>query len=337
MLNRGEIASIVANCEIFKRKAGTKTLSTLINKFKHVPVLLEQVLSFLNIKPNGIYVDATVGGAGHSVEIAKRLTTGKLVCFDKDPDALEAASKRLESFKNVTLTNCNFGALHQKLNALNISSIDGILFDLGVSSFQLDEPSRGFSYKTNGPIDMRMSKKGVSAFDVVNSFSVEQLIKIISTFGEERFAKSISKKIVCFREIAPLKTTMQLAEVIKSAIPAKFKRRKNPCKKTFQALRIFINNELDELILGLNSSFKLLKPGGRAVFISFHSLEDRLIKQTFVKLSVGCICPPKTPICICNNEPQARILTKKPVVASAQEQLANPRCKSAKLRALEKL
>ena len=337
MLNRGETSSIVANLEIFKRKAGTKTLSTLINKFKHVPVLLEQVLSFLNIKPNGIYVDATVGGAGHSVEIAKRLTTGKLFCFDKDPDALEAASKRLESFKNVTLTNCNFGALHQKLNALNINSIDGILFDLGVSSFQLDEPSRGFSYKTNGPIDMRMSKKGVSAFDVVNSFSVEQLIKIISTFGEERFAKSIAKKIVSFREIAPLKTTMQLAEVIKSAIPAKFKRRKNPCKKTFQALRIFINNELDELILGLNSSFKLLKPGGRAVFISFHSLEDRLIKQTFVKLSVGCICPPKTPICICNNEPQARILTKKPVVASAQEQLANPRCKSAKLRALEKL
>ena len=336
-MNRGETSSIVANFEIFKRKAGTKTLSTLINKFKHVPVLLEQVLSFLNIKPNGIYVDATVGGAGHSVEIAKRLTTGKLFCFDKDPDALEVASKRLESFKNVTLTNCNFGALHQKLNALNINSIDGILFDLGVSSFQLDEPSRGFSYKTNGPIDMRMSKKGVSAFDVVNSFSVEQLIKIISTFGEERFAKSIAKKIVSFREIVPLKSTMQLAEVIKSAIPAKFKRRKNPCKKTFQALRIFINNELDELILGLNSSFKLLKPGGRAVFISFHSLEDRLIKQTFVKLSVGCICPPKTPICICNNEPQARILTKKPVVASAQEQLANPRCKSAKLRALEKL
>lgn len=312
-------------------------MSSLINKFKHVPVMLEQVLSSLQIKPNGIYVDATVGGAGHSIEIAKKLKTGKLFCFDRDPDALKVASKRLQNFKCALVVEGSFSTLQQKLNELNVKLVDGFLFDLGVSSFQLDEPSRGFSYKSAGPIDMRMSKKGASALEAVNNLSVEQLTEIILKFGEERFAKAISKKIVFTREKSPLLTTTQLAEVVKSAIPAKFKRKKNPCKKTFQALRMFINNELEELAIGLNSSFKLLKPGGRVVFISFHSLEDKLVKQKFIELSTGCTCPPKTPICICNNKPKAKILNRKPIVASIEEQLANPRCKSAKLRALEKL
>lgn len=312
-------------------------LKSTPKEFIHTPVMLKEVLQFLQVKPDGTYVDATVGGAGHSIEIAKQLKTGKLFCFDKDPDALNAAGKKLAPFECATLIESSFSHLQKQLEQFNIKAVDGVLFDLGVSSFQLDEPSRGFSFQNDGPLDMRMSKKGPSAFEIVNSFSAEKLEAIILKFGEERFAKAISRKIVLERQNKPISTTGQLAEIVKSAVPAKFKRKKNPCKKTFQAIRICTNNELEELKLGLNDAFEILKPGGRIVALSFHSLEDKLVKHKFVELSQGCICPPKTPICICNNKPKAKILNKKPVVPTENEAELNPRSKSVKLRALEKL
>lgn len=305
--------------------------------FKHIPVLLKETIQFLNIKPNGVYVDATVGGAGHSAKIAENLTSGLLFCFDKDPDAIAAAKLKLHKFKFANFSLCSFNKMTSKLENSNISSIDGVLFDLGVSSFQLDEPSRGFSYKFDGPLDMRMSKIGVSAFEVVNKFDEKKLKNIIKIFGEEKFASSIVKKIVLHRSKQAITTTFQLADIVKSAVPAKFRRIKNPCKKTFQAIRIFINNELNELQEGLNQAFNLLRPSGRLVTISFHSLEDKIIKHFFTSLSRGCVCPPKTPICICNNKPKLKILTKKPILPSFTEQQQNPRSKSAKLRAIEKL
>ena len=224
-----------------------------------------------------------------------------------------------------------------KCTELNIPKVDGVLFDFGVSSFQLDTPKRGFSYKSDGPLDMRMSKKGISAFDVVNSFEENKLKNLIKNFGEEQFAGFIAKKIVSFRKKQLISTTLQLAQIVSSAIPAKFRRLKNPCKKTFQAIRIFVNDELNELHEGLNQAFQLLKPTGRMVTISFHSLEDKIVKHFFVKLSQNCICPPKTPVCICKNKPKLKILTKKPILASTEEIKNNPRSKSAKLRAIEKL
>lgn len=313
--------------------------------FHHIPVMAEEVVAMLNLKSAGIYVDATVGGAGHAIRIAKVLQTldhnqnnkSQLICFDRDPDAVEAATNRLKDVNIAKVMLSEFSKMKQQLAKLNIFSVDGVLMDLGVSSFQLDNANRGFSHKKIGQLDMRMSKKGISAFDVVNGFEKNRIAKILRDFGDEKFANLIAAKIAIVRQKAPIQTTTELAQIVKLAVPAKFRRQKNPCKKTFQAIRIAVNDEITELQQGLDAAFELLKPQGRLIIISFHSLEDKLVKHSFLELSKGCICPPKTPFCICNNKPKAQILNKKPLLPSDDEILRNPRCKSAKLRALKKL
>lgn len=306
-------------------------------EFNHVPVLLHETLEGLNIKPNGIYVDCTVGGAGHSLEIAKRLSNnGKLIGLDRDPDAVLVASERLNGY-NATILQKNYSQIKDALEYLNIDSVDGVLMDLGVSSHQLDTVERGFSYHYDAPLDMRMSQSGISAFDVVNKYSYEQLSKIIFEFGEEKFSNKIASNIVKAREIQPIDTTLQLAEIIKNSIPAKFKREKNPCKKTFQAIRMEVNGELEHLSIGLDDAFSSLKSGGRLAIITFHSLEDRLVKQRFVSLCRGCTCPPDFPQCVCGKKPLGKLVNKKPIEAKPLELEQNNRSRSAKLRIIEKI
>ncbi len=307
-----------------------------IEIFSHNPVLLKECVEGLEIKPEGIYVDATVGGAGHSIEIAKKLESGKLFAFDRDPDAVLVSKKRLSSFPAFVI-NSNFCEMKKRLEAREIREVDGILIDLGVSSYQLDNPKRGFSYRHDGALDMRMSKQGVTAAEIVNKFSEEELIEILKKYGQERFARSIASSIVKRRSQKLIQTTLDLANIIKFSIPAKFRRRKNPCKKSFQAIRIAVNGELESLEIGLEASFELLKAGGRLVVITFHSLEDRLVKQKYKIWSRGCVCPPKSPICVCGNVPRAKIVNKKAIRPSNLEIATNPRSKSAKLRILEKL
>ena len=303
--------------------------------FHHVPVLFNEAIESLQIKPNGIYVDCTSGGGGHSTAIAKRLLDGRLIAIDRDPEAIETLKERLGKFDCVTLVHDNFFNIRQILDNLGIDAVDGILADLGVSSHQLDDPSRGFSFHNDAPLDMRMSLEGVSAKQVVNTLSQSELQKIIFEYGEEKFAPSISRAIVKAREIAPIETTLELSEIIKSAMPAAAKRDGHPARRTFQAIRIFVNQEIQGLGEAAQSMFDCLKEGGRVSIITFHSLEDRVIKQAFAPLAKGCTCPRNFPVCVCGNTPKAKVL--KAVSPGKQEIGENPRSRSAKLRTAEKL
>lgn len=307
-------------------------------EFAHTSVLLEETIEGLAIKPDGIYVDGTLGGAGHSSHIAARLRTGRLIGIDQDAEAIEAATKRLEPWQeHVTLVRDNYCNLPAVLNSLSIDKVDGIMLDLGVSSYQLDNAERGFSYHNDAPLDMRMSKEGTSARDIVNEYSKEQLTKILYEYGEEKFAPRIAETIIKKRSEKPVETTTELADIVRDSIPAKFRRDKNPCKKTFQAIRIAVNCEFDHLDRALDEGFELLKPGGRFCIITFHSLEDRIVKQRFAGWCKGCTCPPDFPVCVCGNKPKGKLVCRKPLEASEEELEANPRSRSAKLRIIEKL
>lgn len=306
-------------------------------EFLHVPVLLNECIDGLNINPDGIYVDGTAGGAGHSSAIASHLGSGgRLISLDRDPDAVAVASKRLSVYPNALVVHSNYSQMREVLDNLGIDKVDGILMDLGVSSFQLDEESRGFSYHSDAPLDMRMSKEGLSAADVVNTFSEKELAKIIFEYGEEKFSRRIAYGIVNARADAPLQTTQQLADIIRNSVPQKARREKNPCKKTFQAIRIAVNGELDHLSEGLDEAFYSLKNGGRLAVITFHSLEDRLVKQRFAGWCKGCICPPDFPKCVCGHKPQGKLVNRKPIEAEQQELERNNRSRSAKLRIIER-
>jgi 16S rRNA (cytosine1402-N4)-methyltransferase len=292
----------------------------------------------LAIKPNGIYIDGTVGGGGHSFEIAKKLDTGRLIAIDQDPDAIDAAKIRLHEYANVvTLLKANFSDIKDILASQNIDGVDGILLDLGVSSHQFDTPQRGFSYNYDAPLDMRMSQDGKSASDLVNTASFPELARILREYGEEKFASKIASLIIKERAINPVKTTFELSELIKRAIPAATRRTgHHPARKTFQALRIAVNGELEALSKLLDEALSILKPQGRLCIITFHSLEDRMVKQRFVSWAQGCICPPDFPICICNNKPQVSIVYRKGIEPTQEEQELNPRSRSARLRVIEK-
>ncbi len=290
----------------------------------------------LNIKPDGVYVDGTTGGAGHSREIAKRLTTGRLIAIDRDPEAVAVAAERLKDF-NAEVVHRNYSEIDEVLSERGISGADGILLDLGVSSHQLDQAERGFSYHSDALLDMRMSKEGMSAKDVVNTYSFEELSRIIFEYGEEKFARNIALNIVRQREIKPIETTLELAEIVKSSVPQKVRREKNPCKKTFQAIRIEVNSEFTHLGTALDKAFDCLNKGGRLCIITFHSLEDRMVKQKFAEFCKGCICPPEFPVCVCGKTPRGRLVNKKPIEAGKEELEANLRSRSAKLRIIEKL
>ena len=306
-------------------------------EFVHIPVLLDQCIEGLNINPDGIYIDCTAGGGGHSSAIAARLgEKGRLYSLDRDPDAVKAASARLAEFPNARVIHRNYSELDAVLAELEIEAVDGILMDLGVSSYQLDEESRGFSYHADAPLDMRMSQDGMSAADIVNSYSEKELAKIIFEFGEEKFSRQIAANIVSSREVAPIKTTLELAEIIKNSVPQKVRREKNPCKKTFQAIRIAVNGELEHLSKGIDEAFFSLKSGGRLAVITFHSLEDRLVKQRFAGWCKGCTCPPDFPQCVCGNKPKGKLVNRKPIEAQKEELEINNRSRSAKLRIIER-
>lgn len=304
--------------------------------FSHIPVLLEETIQGLDIKPDGIYIDGTCGGGGHSEQIAKRLSSGRLLGIDRDPDAVKAASARLAGY-NAKVICGNYSDIKEIAASENISSADGILLDLGVSSYQLDTAERGFSYRLDAPLDMRMSKEGRTAADLVNELSEEELSRIFFEYGEEKFSRRIASEIVKQRDIRPIETTGELAEIVGRSVPAKFKREKNPCKKTFQALRIAVNCEFDHLNEGLDRAFELLNTGGRLCVITFHSLEDRIVKQRFASFCKGCICPPDFPQCVCGRTPQGRLVNRKPTGPSEEELAANIRSRSAKLRIIEKI
>lgn len=306
--------------------------------FIHKSVLLKESIESLNIKPDGIYVDGTAGGGGHSAEILKKLTSGKLIMIDQDPDAIKFLKEKFNGKDNVIIVKNNFSNIDEVLNDLNIYFVDGILLDIGVSSYQLDTAQRGFSYHLDAPLDMRMSKEGISAFDVVNNFSEEELSNIIFRYGEEKFARSIAKVIVLKRKQNKINTTKELAEIIKSAVPFKIRREnKHPARKTFQALRIFVNSELDVLSKALNKAFDRLNKNGRLSVITFHSLEDKIVKKRMLGWCNGCICPPDFPVCVCNNRPKAKLYTKKPIEPTDEELSINKRSRSAKLRTCIKL
>lgn len=308
-------------------------------EFYHVPVLKDEVIQALQIRPNGIYADATMGGAGHSEEIVSRLCEGRLIGFDQDAEAVAASKKRLERFgSKVTYINQNFKTVLTALAERHIDGLDGALMDLGVSSHQLDEGERGFSYRADAPLDMRMDRRNsFSAFDVVNSYSAERLEQMIRSYGEERWAKRIAEFIVQEREQQPLETTGQLVEVIKKAMPKGARKDgPHPAKRTFQAIRIEVNGELTILEQAVRDFVQCLKPGGRLAVITFHSLEDRIVKNTFADLANGCTCPKDFPICVCGNKPQGKVITRKPITASEEELLQNSRSRSAKLRVFEK-
>lgn len=306
-------------------------------EFSHIPVLLDETIDGLDIKPNGIYVDGTAGGGGHSSEILKRLKTGKLISIDQDPDAIAAVTSRFKDNENSIIIKGNFSDMKSLLSQRGIRQVDGVLLDIGVSSHQLDTADRGFSFHEDAPLDMRMSQSGTSAADLVNNLSQKELSRIIYTYGEEKFADSISKGIVKYREDKPIETTFELAEIIRGSVPERVRRAGHPARKTFQALRIEVNHELDALKKGLSEAFELLSPGGRLAVITFHSLEDRIVKQTMASWYQGCTCPKDFPVCVCGNKPKAEPVTRKPVVANTQELSTNPRSRSAKLRICRKI
>ena len=310
-----------------------------MSEFHHVSVLLEECVTGLNIRPEGIYVDGTLGGAGHSCRIAEGLTTGRLIGIDRDPVALKAAGERLAPYGDrVTLVHSNFCRMASVLEGLGISGVDGILLDLGVSSPQLDDGQRGFSYMADAPLDMRMDGgDALTADTVVNTWSYEELKKILYEYGEERYAPAIASAIVRRRETAPIRTTLELVDVIRSAMPpAALREKQHPAKRSFQAIRIAVNDELNSVAKAMEDAIPLLNPGGRLAVITFHSLEDRIVKNAMAAAAKGCICPPEFPVCVCGRKPQVDILTRKPIVSAPQELERNPRARSAKLRICQK-
>lgn len=311
-----------------------------MTQFHHISVLLNECIEGLNIKPEGIYVDGTLGGAGHSSQIAKRLTTGRLIGIDRDKVALNAAAERLEPYKNrVTLVHSNFCEMAQVMKELDVPGVDGILLDLGVSSPQLDDGSRGFSYMVDAPLDMRMNgDDALSAYTVVNTWSQEELKRILYTYGEERYAPQIAGAICRRREEVPIETTLELVDIIRSAMPAAALREKqHPAKRSFQAIRIAVNDELGSVERVLADAIDLLNPGGRLAIITFHSLEDRIVKTAMAEASKGCTCPPNFPVCVCGKKPKVKLVSRKPIVAGPEELEYNPRARSAKLRVCEKI
>ena len=307
-----------------------------MSDFKHIPVLFYETVDALNIKPDGIYVDCTAGGGGHSAAVAQKLTTGKLISIDQDPEAIAVLTKRFEDNPNVVVVHDNFVNIKSVLSNLGIIGVDGVMADLGVSSHQLDTDARGFSFHKDAPLDMRMSMTGVSAADIVNTASEAELKRIIYTYGEEKFAPSIAKNIVKARENKPIETTFELVEIIKASMPMKAKRDGHPARKTFQALRIEVNQELTKLEKALDDMFDVLNPSGRLAIITFHSLEDRMVKKRFNSFCEGCTCPPQFPVCVCGNTPKGR-LPFKSKAPSMNEVDENFRAHSARLRAVEKL
>lgn len=308
--------------------------------FNHIPVMLNECIRGLDIKPDGIYVDCTLGGGGHSKEIASRLTTGRLIAIDKDEDAIMAAAERLYGYKErITIVHDDFKNFRHILDGLKIDKVDGILADLGVSSYQIDNEERGFSYIKDAPLDMRMDRSQyLSAFNVVNEYTVNELTKIIAAYGEERYARKIAENIVQYRENKSIRTTGQLAEIVEKSIPAKFRwKYGNPCKRTFQAIRIEVNGELEYLDAAITDMVNSLKSGGRMCVITFHSLEDRIVKQRFKEFFTDCVCDKSLPQCVCGKKREIKILTPKPVTAGEEELGNNSRAECAKLRIIEKI
>ena len=308
--------------------------------FTHRPVLLNECIQALNIRPEGVYLDGTLGRAGHSREIARRLTTGRLICVDRDQAALEAAEERLAQWRDrVTLVHSNFDQIDRILNELSLSGADGMLFDLGVSSPQLDDSTRGFSYMADAPLDMRMDQSGgMTAAEVVNQWPQEELRRILYQYGEERYAPQIAAAIVRRRQDRPIQTTMELVQIVREAMPARaLKEKQHPAKRSFQAIRIAVNDELASVDRMLQAAVPRLNPGGRLAVITFHSLEDRIVKTGMAEFARGCTCPPDFPVCVCGKKPQIRLVSRKPILPSEEEVRDNPRARSAKLRAAEKL
>lgn len=308
-------------------------------EFKHISVLKEESIVGLNIKPDGVYIDCTTGGGGHSFEIVKQLTTGRLICFDKDTDALTFAKVRLKDYADkITFVNRNFADIDEVLEELEIDAVDGILADLGVSSYQIDTAERGFSFMRDARLDMRMNKtQELDAFKVVNTYSEEELSKIMYLYGEERNARQIARKIVKFRENKPLETTFELRDIVVSSYPPKFQGKPSLCNKVFQAIRIEVNNELNDLTTSVEKMLQKLKKDGRLCIITFHPLEDRIVKTAFKTHATDCLCPPRIPKCICGHKADIKLITKHPIVPQDNELLSNSRSGSAKLRIAEKL
>ena len=302
-------------------------------EFNHIPVLFEETIASLGVKPDGVYVDCTAGGGNHSAAILERLDNGgRLICLDRDPDAIAAVTARFSGDSRVSVVHTRYSAVGEVLAGLGIPAVDGVLMDIGVSSHQVDTGGRGFSFHKDAPLDMRMSQDGVTAADLCNTLTWQQLAEIFTRYGEEKFSVRIAKAICTARESKPVETTFELADIISGAVPAAAKRAGHPARKVFQALRIAVNDELGELERGLQAAFECLKPEGRLSVITFHSLEDRIVKQTMAKWCEGCTCPPEFPVCVCGNKPKARLLHKKPVVPSDEELERNPRSRSSKLR-----
>ena len=306
--------------------------------FSHQPVLFTETIDSLDIRPDGFYIDGTAGGGGHSEAILKRLTTGHLLSIDQDPGAIAARTARLSKYPGSLIRRGNFSQMKELASDCGFTQADGILMDIGVSSHQLDTPERGFSYHTDAPLDMRMSQEGPTAADLVNTLSWQQIAEIISRYGEDKSAARIAKAIVAARETAPIETTLQLADIIREAVPAAVRREPgHPARKTFQALRIAVNGELDRLSEGLDAAFSMLRPGGRLAIITFHSLEDRMVKRRMNDWCTGCTCPPDFPVCVCGKKPRAQLVYKKGLAPSPEELEENPRARSARLRVCIKL
>lgn len=306
-------------------------------EFSHIPVLLNETIEGLAIKENGIYADATAGGGGHSSEILKRLKSGKLISIDRDPDAISTLTEKFKNNENSIIIKGRFSQIKELLTLRGVGRLDGVMFDIGVSSHQLDTAGRGFSYHGDAPLDMRMSQSGRTAGELVNTLSFAELRKLISEYGEEKYASSIASGIVKAREEKRIETTLELAEIIKANVPQRVRRDGHPARKTFQALRIAVNDELGELQKGLDGAFEMLGSGSRMAVITFHSLEDRIVKQKMAEWCSGCTCPKDFPICVCGNKPKAKLISRKPICANETELAQNPRARSAKLRICEKI
>ena len=306
--------------------------------FSHISVMLKETVDMLDVKPDGIYVDGTAGGGGHSAEILSRLgENGRLYSIDRDPDAIETVTKRFAGDKRSVVLHGEFADMKELLQREGVYKVDGVVLDLGVSSHQLDTARRGFSFHEDAPLDMRMSQQGTSAADLVNTLDFKELCRILSAYGEEKYAPSIVKGILRAREEKPIETTLELAEIVKANVPQKVRRDGHPARKTFQAIRIAVNDEFGQLERGLASAFELLNKGGRLSVITFHSIEDRIVKQAMASWCVGCTCPKDFPVCVCGNKPKAKLINRKPIEADNQELDFNKRSRSAKLRGCEKL